>query len=86
MDAAAEVARIRAEGAARDAAWLLAIRARLREGPAITAELAEACQVDRKLKGTFSTFIFAHKRAGTLVTVGTRPGPSGYPNAVWGLP
>ena len=40
---AAEVARIKAETAARDAAWLAAIRARLEQGSATSRELSEAC-------------------------------------------
>jgi len=84
MDAAAEVARIKSDFAARDAAWLAAVRGRLADGHATTRELAEACGCDSR--GAFTAFLYALKRAGTLVVVGSRPGPTGFPNSLWGLP
>jgi hypothetical protein len=84
-DHAAEVARIKAEFAARDAAWMAVITPRLATGPATTGELAEACGVGRGNK-TFRTFLAKQRNAGVLVVIGTKPGPSGWPNSEWGLP
>ena len=82
MDRAAEVARIKAQYAARDAAWLAAIHARLAQGPATMRQLAEACGC--RINGTFSGFLYALKRAGRLAVVGTTVGPTGAPNFLWG--
>ena len=81
MDPAAEVARIKAEFAARNAAWMAAIRAKLERGPATTGQLAETCGCG--IKGPFSTFLSALRRAGVLEVIGTRPGPMGFPNLLW---
>ena len=78
---AAEVARIKAEFAARDATWMAAIRARLEQGPATTRQLAEAC--GSVVKGPFSAFLYALRRAGVLVVAGTTPGPTGFPISLW---
>ena len=78
---AAEVIRIKAEFATRKAAWMSTIRARLAEGPATTMQLAEACGCDGH--GSFSTFLNARKRAGTLRVVGYVQGPTGFPNSLW---
>jgi hypothetical protein len=82
MDPAAEVARIKAETAARDAAWLAAIRGRLEQGPATSRELSEACGCGA-VSGSFSTFLAALRRSRRLVIVGMAPGPTGIPNLLW---
>src|SRR5262249_34907372 len=78
MDPAAEVARIKADFAARHAAWLAAIRARLAQGPATSRQLAEECGC-RPRDWAFSAFLTELKRAGRLVVVGTTKGPAGSP-------
>jgi len=75
MDRAAEVARIKAQYAAPDAAWLFAIRTRLEQGPATMRQLAEACGC--RINGTFSGFLYALRRAGRLAVVGRSVGPTG---------
>jgi hypothetical protein len=82
MDHAAEVARIKADFAARDTAWLLAIRARLAQGPATSRQLAEACGCS-SIRGPFSGFLTALKRSGKVVVVGTAIGPTGSPGALY---
>lgn len=86
-DAAAEVARIRAEFAARDARWMSLIKLRLAKGPATSAELASVCLIksDKYHKSVFAAFLFNQKVRGQLVVVGKRIGPTGYPNNEWGL-
>ena len=84
-DDATEVARIKAEFAARDAAWRQAIKERLEQGPATSSALAIACGIDR-VRGPFSTFLVKQKRTGALIVVGTQHGPSGWPNNLWTLP
>jgi hypothetical protein len=84
MNAAAEVARIRAEFAARNETWLRTVRERLRKGPALSVELAAAC--GERNRGPFSTWLHDQKKAGTLVAVGSKVGPTGSLNTVWGLP
>ena len=81
MDPAAEVARIKAAFAAREATWMARVRARLTYGPATTRQLADACGC--KIKGSFLKFLQTHKREGTMVVIGTMPGPRGLPNAIW---
>src|SRR5262249_20248669 len=76
MDPAAEVARIKAEAAARKAAWLAAIRARLAQGPATSRQLAEACGC-RSSNGSFGMLLVTLKHAGRLVVVGTTIGAKG---------
>ena len=83
MDHAAEVARIKAEYAARNAAWLASIRARLAQGPATARQLAEACGRGSGIRGPFSGFLTELKRSGKLVVVGTAIGPSGSPGALY---
>lgn len=85
-DAAAEVARIKGEFAARDAAWMAIVEGRLKQGPALSGELAFICGIDRKNKGVFSTFLQKQRSAGKLVVVGTQLGPNGWPNNLWSLP
>jgi hypothetical protein len=81
MEPTAEVARIKAGFAARNALWTSTIRARLAAGPATTRQLAAACGCDSR--SSFPTFLYVHKRAGTLRIAGYVPGPTGFPNALW---
>ena len=75
MDRAAEVARIKADFAARDAAWRLAIRARLAQGAATSQQLVDAC--GSSIEGPFWSFHYDLRREGVLVAVGITPGPKG---------
>ena len=84
MSNASEVARIKADFAARNAMWMVVVRARLREGPAITVELAEAC--GERSRGPFSHWLHTQKRAGNVIAVGSKVGPNGALNTIWGIP
>jgi hypothetical protein len=66
---AVEVARIKAEFAARNAAWTAASRARLEQSPATSRQLAEACGCS--VNGPFSGFLSTLRSAGRLLVVGT---------------
>jgi len=71
----------RAERAAVEAAWLLAVRGRLRQGQAITRELADAASVNAGLE--FSRFLTLLKKHDCFRRVGQRIGPSGHLNDIW---
>jgi hypothetical protein len=76
-----DVARIKAEFAARNEAWMSTIVARLAQGPASTMALADVCGCAGR--GAFSNFLHAQKKAGRLRVVGYAVGPTGFPNSLW---
>lgn len=88
MNATAEVARIKAEFAARDSAWLETVRSRIEaRGPSQSTDLAVACGIlDRHRRQAFWTFLAKCKENGWLVKVGTAVGPTGCLGTTWGLP
>jgi hypothetical protein len=83
IDTAAEVARIKAELAARDGAWEAAIKARLHKGPATSRDLADAAGISttREL-GWFKGCLI---KCGGIVRAGEQIGRHGQRNTVWKL-
>lgn len=88
MNATAEVARIKAEFAARDSVWLETVRSRIEAaGPSQSTDLAIACGIlESRQRHSFWTFLAKCHSNGWLVKVGTALGPTGCLNTTWGLP
>lgn len=81
MDAAAEVARIKADRAALVARWEAVVRTRLEQGPAMSCELG-------KLAGASSSSGFwnwLRLQQQFAVALRKEAGPSGHENIVWGI-
>jgi hypothetical protein len=74
---------IKVEQAVREAAWLVAVRAHLRQGPATTHDLAKTAGVaSGRYFGRFRSLLL---KAPCIAKIGERPGPTGHINTLWSL-
>jgi len=83
MKAQEEVRRWRIERAGVEAICLVKMRARLREGPASTRELADACSIAPGRE--FARFRHTINKSGCIVKAGETIGPTGHLNILWKL-
>jgi hypothetical protein len=67
-----------------EARWCKAVLERLRQGTALTSELATAANI--KPGAEYSRFLtMLRRRPNLLRNVGKKAGPTGHPNHVWEL-
>jgi hypothetical protein len=83
IDSATEVARIKADLAARDGGWETAIKARLRRGQAVTRELADAAGI--RTKREFMLFRGCLRKCSGIEQAGSALGRTGHLNTLWKL-
>lgn len=85
LSAALELRRWRAERAATEVAWLILIRERLRQGPALTRELGDACGIPAGQEfGRFKNLLL-HAGRSCIERAGQTIGPTGHLNIIWRL-
>lgn len=81
---ALKVRAIKAAQAARDGLWIVAVRARLREGPATARELFDC--IHQPIRGPFLVRLYAMERAGLIVCHDRRRSVSTHVKKLWHLP
>ncbi|MCF8534401.1 MAG: hypothetical protein K9G48_15445 [Reyranella sp.] len=81
---ALQVRAIKAAQAARDGLWIVAVRARLREGPATSRELFDG--VFQPVRGAFLVRLYAMEKAGLIECATPVRRPTGHLSKTWRLP